>query len=69
MSIVCLPLMELPSRLDGKVADPFYLIVSTGTALVLTPILPSALTEAAEKPTNSRARRAARRGQQSDEEP
>jgi hypothetical protein len=29
--------MELPSSLDGKVADPFYLIVSLGTLLALTP--------------------------------
>jgi hypothetical protein len=29
--------MELPSSLDGKVADPFYLIVSLGTPLALTP--------------------------------
>jgi hypothetical protein len=30
--------MELPLNLDGKVADPFYLIVSLGTLLALTPI-------------------------------
>jgi hypothetical protein len=29
--------MELPSSLDGKVADPFYLIVSLGTPFALTP--------------------------------
>jgi hypothetical protein len=29
--------MELPSSLDGKVANPFYLIVSLGTPLALTP--------------------------------
>jgi hypothetical protein len=30
--------MELPLSLDGKVANPFYLIVSLGTLLALTPI-------------------------------
>jgi hypothetical protein len=29
--------MELPSSLDGKVADPFDLIVSLGTLLALSP--------------------------------
>jgi hypothetical protein len=30
--------MELPSSQDGKVADPFYLIVSLRTLLALTPM-------------------------------
>jgi hypothetical protein len=29
--------MELPSGLDGKVANPFYLIVSLETLLALIP--------------------------------
>jgi len=42
--------MELPSGLDGKVANPFYLIVSLGTLLALTPIWTDA-----EVPTSQRS--------------